>query len=504
MSLNNKKQISAASWLTNKYIAKPDSIIPQTTEADVAHQPSSHNLINQPMINFFGRKSKSSAIIMAISALIALIIIYFFVSPYLVRVRIGQVNLVGSRSYSQYQKILNKEASAYRLKVVYSENKIKKYSLSAVGLSVNYPETIKNLNSVSFNLVNRLQPWKQNNLDIAFTSNTKVIANFNKLYLTQVILPPVNANIALSGGQVVLSNSSVGKEYGVSGGIDSVIQSAKKLSPNPIKLKVIAINPPITTQQLSAQEPVLTSILSQRVVLSIAGSSVVASADQVGSWINVKVSTKTGKLVIVVDSTGIKNYIDSVAQRYTRPSKDQLVLVGSDGTNTVIQSGQNGISVTDESRAIKTISDEILSGKGVNATISVSTSPFGTVTTQTYPKWIEVNVTTKRMYVYENANLVNTFLVSAGKPSTPTPIGVFKIFSKYAVQTMVGADYVQPNVPWINYFKSGGYAIHGNYWRPPDWFGNINSSHGCVGLQVSDAEWVYNWAPIGTPIVIHG
>ncbi|MEI8187509.1 MAG: hypothetical protein WCG30_01010, partial [Candidatus Saccharibacteria bacterium] len=323
MSLNNKKQISAASWLTNKYIVKPDSNSPQATEADIVHETSSHKLINQPMINFFGRKSKSSAIIMAISALIALITIYFFVSPYLVRVRIGQVNLVGSRSYSQYQKILSKEASAYLLKVVYSENKIKKYSLSTIGLSVNYPETIKNLNSVSFNLVNRLQPWKQNNLDIAFTSNTKVIANFNKLYLTQVILPPVNANIALSGGQVVLSNSSVGKEYGVSGGIDSVIQSAKKLSPNPIKLKVIAINPPITTQQLSAQEPVLNSILSQRVVLSIAGSSVVASADQVGSWINVSVSTKTGKLVIAVDPEGIKNYIDSVAQRYTRPSKDQ-------------------------------------------------------------------------------------------------------------------------------------------------------------------------------------
>ena len=195
--------------------------------------------------------------------------------------------------------------------------------------------------------------------------------------------------------------------------------------------------------------------------------------------------------------------MNKIAYSYTRPVKDQIVMNSVDGSSTVIVPGQNGIAVSNVSGAAQAIINQILGGQGVDATIVVSTAQYQTITTADYPKWIEVNVSTKRMYAYENANLVNSFLVSAGKSSTPTPIGQFHILSKVALQTMVGADYVQPNVPWINYFKSGGYAIHGNYWRPSSWFGNINSSHGCVGLQVGDAEWIYNWAPIGTPIIIH-
>ena len=52
-------------------------------------------------------------------------------------------------------------------------------------------------------------------------------------------------------------------------------------------------------------------------------------------------------------------------------------------------------------------------------------------------------------------------------------------------------------------FFHGGYAIHGNYWRPASYFGNINSSHGCIGINVDDAAWIYDWAPIGTSIITH-
>jgi lipoprotein-anchoring transpeptidase ErfK/SrfK len=65
-----------------------------------------------------------------------------------------------------------------------------------------------------------------------------------------------------------------------------------------------------------------------------------------------------------------------------------------------------------------------------------------------------------------------------------------------------GTRYVQPNVPWVNFFYKD-YAIHGNYWRPNSYFGNINSSHGCVGVTPGEGAWVYNWAPVGTTVVVH-
>jgi lipoprotein-anchoring transpeptidase ErfK/SrfK len=112
------------------------------------------------------------------------------------------------------------------------------------------------------------------------------------------------------------------------------------------------------------------------------------------------------------------------------------------------------------------------------------------------------------MYLYQNGQLYKSYPISAGAPETPTPIGQFKTFSKLATQDMRGYNangtkYFQPHVHWISYFLPGGYAIHGNYWRPQSWFGNINSSHGCVSLPDAQAKEVYDWTPVGTTIITH-
>jgi lipoprotein-anchoring transpeptidase ErfK/SrfK len=112
------------------------------------------------------------------------------------------------------------------------------------------------------------------------------------------------------------------------------------------------------------------------------------------------------------------------------------------------------------------------------------------------------------MYLYDNGHLTRSYPISAGAQLTPTPLGQFKIYSKLAIQDMKGfnadgSKYLQPNVRWINYFLPGGYAVHGNYWRPNSWFGAINSSHGCVSLPDWQAKQVFDWAPLGTTVITH-
>ena len=112
------------------------------------------------------------------------------------------------------------------------------------------------------------------------------------------------------------------------------------------------------------------------------------------------------------------------------------------------------------------------------------------------------------MWLYDKGQLTKTYPISAGAAATPTPIGQYKIYSKLAVQDMKGfnpngSKYFQPHVRWINYFLPGGYAVHGNYWRPLSWFGAVNSSHGCVSLPDDQAKEVYDWAPIGTTVITH-
>lgn len=114
-------------------------------------------------------------------------------------------------------------------------------------------------------------------------------------------------------------------------------------------------------------------------------------------------------------------------------------------------------------------------------------------------KWIEIDVTRQRLTAYEGRQPVFSTLVSTGLPRTPTVLGRFAIRYKLRRQNMRGPGYYLPNVPWVMYFYSN-YAIHGTYWHNA--FGRP-MSHGCVNMRVADARWLYFWAPVGTPVIVH-
>lgn len=114
-------------------------------------------------------------------------------------------------------------------------------------------------------------------------------------------------------------------------------------------------------------------------------------------------------------------------------------------------------------------------------------------------KWIDVNLSTQTVTAYEGQTPVYTALASTGTQWTPTVVGTYEIYVKYASTTMSGPGYYLPNVPYTMYFYKG-YGLHGTYWHSN--FGTP-MSHGCVNLATPDAEWFYNWAPIGTPVVSH-
>lgn len=118
--------------------------------------------------------------------------------------------------------------------------------------------------------------------------------------------------------------------------------------------------------------------------------------------------------------------------------------------------------------------------------------------------WIEVNLSSQYMIVWDGTiDLAETY-VSTGRPGFDTPTGTFYINSKLESQTMegvLGGEYYNvPDVPWVMYFTDRGHAIHGTYWH--DNFGAV-MSHGCVNLPMDFAAWLYGIAGIGTRVEIH-
>ena len=114
-------------------------------------------------------------------------------------------------------------------------------------------------------------------------------------------------------------------------------------------------------------------------------------------------------------------------------------------------------------------------------------------------RWIDVDLSEQRLTAYENGEPVKSYLVSTGLARTPTPVGQFRIWIKLRTDDMSGPGYDIKDVPWVMYFYRG-YGLHGVTWHAN--FGHP-MSHGCVNQPNEMAEWLFNFAEVGTLVNIH-
>lgn len=118
-------------------------------------------------------------------------------------------------------------------------------------------------------------------------------------------------------------------------------------------------------------------------------------------------------------------------------------------------------------------------------------------------KAIHVNITQQRLYAFEHGRLANTFLISSGVYKYPTPIVDSVVMAKIPIMDYRWSygpgnpdNYNLPNVKWNLRFWPHFY-LHSAYWHNN--FG-YRMSHGCVNISIPNAEWLFNWADVGTPV----
>jgi hypothetical protein len=108
------------------------------------------------------------------------------------------------------------------------------------------------------------------------------------------------------------------------------------------------------------------------------------------------------------------------------------------------------------------------------------------------PVYLVQKISEMHLYYYESGQLVRVFPVVFGKPSTPTPTGSYRVYSKTAGP---GAAF-GPLVLW--YYR--GYGIHGTNqehllddpWR--------YYSKGCTRNYNANIYWLWDRVPVGTPV----
>lgn len=138
------------------------------------------------------------------------------------------------------------------------------------------------------------------------------------------------------------------------------------------------------------------------------------------------------------------------------------------------------------------------------------TSPF---IRSTAPRTIEVSLKTQRLTVKLGEEVIYAARVTTGKPGYETPTGTFWLWpgSRVYNETMTSSqaaindpdeEYHVKNVLYTQYFTAQGDALHLNYWQPEGVFGAQPTSHGCVGLMLHDAQWLWLFVQPGTKLVI--
>ncbi len=135
------------------------------------------------------------------------------------------------------------------------------------------------------------------------------------------------------------------------------------------------------------------------------------------------------------------------------------------------------------------------------------------VSAASFAEAIVINRSTNRLSLYDTGKLQRTFRVATGQAIYPTPKGVWHIVVKWKNPTWYppvqdawarGLKPVPPgpNNPlgtrWMG-LDAPGVGIHGT--DEPASIG-YSASHGCIRMQVPDAEWLYDHVEVGTTVYI--
>ena len=440
-------------------------------------------------------------------AIVAFLSYFTLAHASLAPIHAGTLSIQSTSSQPALERQIAAAAKNYRVSVQYPDGSKKSFAPSETGVTIDPRGSAKNVKEyLHHHLWQRLAWWQPVELRLETKTDKEKLGRFMTNKATVVKTPIVNAGLSTSDGQAAITPESFGSGHTISNPEQTISRAIGSLSSQPLVLTEQRLSPAIFANDLKPAQQKLALLLAQDISFTIGRRIITAEPADIAGWIELTPVPSAKTVDITVNSGKVVSYIDQIASPYVIEPRSRLTM-NLPGGLIILDRGADGNDVSNKDQAAALVAQKLLSGTDAQVGLLIQPAKAQTVELQPYDKFIVIDTSARRLYAYEKTDLVRTVLISAGAPGTPTVLGQYKIYSKRVNQDMRGANvdgsrYFQPAVPYVNYFY-GSYAIHGNYWRPKEWFGNINSSHGCVGITAPDDAWVYNWAPVGTPVIVH-
>ncbi|EST90718.1 L,D-transpeptidase family protein [Vagococcus lutrae] len=245
----------------------------------------------------------------------------------------------------------------------------------------------------------------------------------------------------------------------------------------------------------------LEKISNQTVSYTLSGEKIDVPKETVTSWFIYNPESQE----IDIDQEATKAYLASLGQKYntsTNPTKFKSTKRGE----VTVPAGTYSwtLAVDTEAAALR---EDLLAGNSVNRVPAFQGSaPAGApLIGNTY---IEIDMSNQHMYFYKNGKLELETDIVSGKPTTPTPHGVFYVWDKVKDTTLRGTNddgskYASPVDYWMP-IDWTGVGIHDSPWQPA-YGGKLwetIGSHGCINTPPSLAGNLFNAVEVGTPVLV--
>jgi lipoprotein-anchoring transpeptidase ErfK/SrfK len=215
------------------------------------------------------------------------------------------------------------------------------------------------------------------------------------------------------------------------------------------------------------------------------------------------------KLVVAVHGPQLRAWVSAVERRFARKPVD---------ASLKLKNGQPYLTRDRPGRSLdaKKLTAKIIAELRANSRLPVRTRTRSVqpgTTVGSFKETIVINRSLNRLALYDANKLARTFPVATGQAIYPTPKGVWHIVVKWKNPTWyppVQDDWAKglkpvppgPGNPlgtrWMG-LDAPGVGIHGT--DEPTSIG-YSASHGCIRMQVPDAEWLFDHVDVGTTVYI--
>lgn len=230
---------------------------------------------------------------------------------------------------------------------------------------------------------------------------------------------------------------------------------------------------------------------------TINGQEVKIPKDKMASW----VIFKDGKLNLKQDE--VKKYVEELGATYntsTNPSKFKSTKRGE----VSVPAGALSWTIATDTEVAQ-LTEAILKGEDFSGRVPAfqgSGTPASPLIGNTY---IEVDLQNQHMWLYKDGEEVLETPVITGKPSTPTPPGVFYVWNKKRNEILRGEDYASPVDYWMP-IDWTGVGIHDSPWQNSNAYGGNSfetvGSHGCINTPPSVCAKLFDMIEVGVPVVV--